>query len=820
MKFFGASSGAFVVGSTLVAGSSAFPGAMLDLALGVALYAQPPHVKFPGLAAVAIARSFLRKRRRESSERRESGPDESSDAESPSPGVELRWRNLTSTLRTKGDDAPRLILSEVSGSARPGRFLALLGPSGSGKTSLLNALAAQTPEDRRLRLSGAVTANGVAVDGGDAHRARVAYVRQQDVFYSELTVRETLTAAAKMRETKFTLDKKTTETRVAETLRAVGLAPCADARVGDQKTNGGISGGERKRLALACELVGDARDIVCADEPTSGLDAFQAQRVVGSLKKLCGGVTADDAADAADEASFSEPTLNPRRRRPRCVIASIHQPRGSIVSMFDDVCVLARGRVLYCGPLSEHDACAEWFKREGFPIPANANPAEFLVDLASVDATDAESEARSVSRVDALCDSWAAEGVAFLESLSVSRESFMTKIASPFKAISARANGSAASLALLENDADDARADEMLAETSFSKKTKKRSEKKKRMIRERAGFLGQLALLAKRSWRQVRRDGRTNRVRLITSLNSAAVFGSIFWKLGLGQSTIQDRCGLLQVSAINAAMAALMKTITSFTAEKTIVDRERASGAYDVAPYLIGKILAESPAGAFFPLCFGAVVYPMAGLNTGLNKGKKVFFLTEKFARFAATIVVESFASSAMGLAVSAVAPSTEAAVAMGPAVMVMFIVFGGYYVNAENVPFAFRWITKCSLIKHAFAGLCVNEFEGLDFEASKDGGLRGDTKHGEEVLERLGFGAESSASCLRKQLDVLGFCYALTLYALEKNAPRFQRIERIEELLNVELLNDAAELNDAEASTDDAARTAADVDANASDES
>ena len=251
---------------------------MLDLALGVALYAQPPHVKFPGLAAVAIARSFLRKRRRESSERRASGPDESSDAESPPPGVELRWRNLTSTLRTKGDDAPRLILSEVSGSARPGRFLALLGPSGSGKTSLLNALAAQTPEDRRLRLSGAVTANGVAVDGGDAHRARVAYVRQQDVFYSELTVRETLTAAAKMRETKFTkkTSKKgeTTETRVAETLRAVGLAPCADARVGDQKTNGGISGGERKRLALACELVGDARDIVCADEPTSGLDAF------------------------------------------------------------------------------------------------------------------------------------------------------------------------------------------------------------------------------------------------------------------------------------------------------------------------------------------------------------------------------------------------------------------------------------------------------------------------------------------------------------------------------------------------------------------
>ena len=720
---------------------------MLDLALGVALYAQPPHVKFPGLAAVAIARSLLRKRRRRA-ERVATSESESSD----DGGVEVRWTRLTSTLHAKrarknngatksANDASRVILSEVSGVARPGRFLALLGPSGSGKTSLLNALAGQTPGDRKLRMSGALAFNGVAVDGGDAHRERVAYVRQQDVFYSELTVRETLVNAAKMR------DVADVDAETEKILRSVGLTKCANARVGDQKTRGGISGGERKRLALACELVGNAKAIVCADEPTSGLDAFQAQRVVASLKKLCG-------AGAGDNASVTR----------RTVIASVHQPRGSIVSMFDDVCVLAHGRVVYCGPL-EDTVCAKWFAAQGFPIPSNANVAEFLVDLASVDATDAETEAMSAARVDDLCDAWSREGGAFLKrhTREGSATSLMTKIASPFKAMSARANGSEASLTLLDDDDDDDDA---------------KKKKKKRTNGRRAGFVGQLCLLAKRSWRQVRRDGRTNRVRLITSLNSAAVFGSIFWKLGLGQSAIQDRCGLLQVSAINAAMAALMKTISSFTSEKTIVDRERASGAYDVVPYLIGKIVAELPAGAFFPLCFGAVVFPMAGLNAGTDASSSFFLGSSRFAKFAATIVVESFASSAMGLAVSAAAPSTEAAVAMGPAVMVMFIVFGGYYVNAENVPAAFRWITRCSLIKHAFAGLCVNEFAGLDFEPSRDGGLRGDTKHGEEVLERLGFGDETVESCLRRQLDVLGFCYLLTLYVLEKNAPRFQKIE------------------------------------------
>ena len=59
----------------------------------------------------------------------------------------------------------------------------------------------------------------------------------------------------------------------------------------------------------------------------------------------------------------------------------------------------------------------------------------------------------------------------------------------------------------------------------------------------------------------------------------------------------QDRMGLLQVSAINAAMAALMKTLTAFTKEKVIVNRERASGSYAMFPYLAAKLAAELPVG-------------------------------------------------------------------------------------------------------------------------------------------------------------------------------------------------------------------------------
>lgn len=53
-----------------------------------------------------------------------------------------------------------------------------------------------------------------------------------------------------------------------------------------------------------------------------------------------------------------------------------------------------------------------------------------------------------------------------------------------------------------------------------------------------------------------------------------------------------------------------------------------------------------------------------------------------------------------MGLTVGAMVPTTEAAMALGPSLMTVFIVFGGYYVNAENTPIIFRWIPRVSLIR------------------------------------------------------------------------------------------------------------------------
>ena len=67
---------------------------------------------------------------------------------------------------------------------------------------------------------------------------------------------------------------------------------------------------------------------------------------------------------------------------------------------------------------------------------------------------------------------------------------------------------------------------------------------------------------------------------------------------------------------------------------------------------------------------------------------------------------------------------------------MTVFIVFGGYYANADNVPAGLRWIARTSLIKYAFEAFCVNEFRGLRFENDKPG--RTGSQSGEEVSQAV----------------------------------------------------------------------------------
>ncbi|CAL5382179.1 unnamed protein product [Camellia sinensis] len=372
---------------------------------------------------------------------------------------------------------------------------------------------------------------------------RFAYVRQEDLFFffSQLTFRETLSLAAELKLQEISYVEERDE-YVNKLLFRLGLG-CADSRVGDAKVRG-ISGGKKKHLSMACELI-TSPSVIVANEPTTGLDAFQAEKVMETLHQL-----AQDGLTV--------------------------------------ICAL-----VYAGPARDEPL---------YGCPELVNPAELLADLMSIDNSSAESVYSSQKRIHGLVESFSQQTSSILYATPLVRR-----------------------------------------ETSRNSM----NLRKKTIVKKKGGWWRQFWLLLKRAWMQASRDGPTNKVRARMSI----IFGSVFWRMGRSQSSIQDRMGLLQekmfpyafisktmiltisyelvlenrifvhlsgfhlfflpsVAAINTAMASLTKTGGVFPKERAIVDRECAKGSYALGPYLLSKLLAEIPVGAAFPLLFGTFCTP------------------------------------------------------------------------------------------------------------------------------------------------------------------------------------------------------------------
>jgi len=220
--------------------------------------------------------------------------------------------------------------------------------------AVLDVLARRIDPTRKgRRLEGSVTINGVPV--GSRGAPRTAYVQQEDQLVGVLTVIETLYVAAAF--------AGAPRARAEELVREFGLSSARDTRVGTifQK---GISGGQKRRLSIAVELV--ARPRVCLlDEPTSGLDSASALAVVDQLRA---------AAKAVGTCEHCE----------RMAIAcTLHQPSSAVWACIDEACFLAAGRLIYFGPAGEE--LLAFFAKAGHPVPAYTNIAEFALGLINED---------------------------------------------------------------------------------------------------------------------------------------------------------------------------------------------------------------------------------------------------------------------------------------------------------------------------------------------------------------------------------------------------------------------------------------------------
>lgn len=180
--------------------------------------------------------------------------------------------------------ASKTILDGVSADIVAGSLTAIVGSSGSGKTTLLDTISRRV-KTSRIDVSGSVYYNTSLLSfdkGSNAHIA-VPYALQDDVLLPQLTVRETLTYAAALRLPSSVTHKERSQ-RVDHVLEDLGLTQCTNTRIGDS-LHKGCSGGERRRITVAIQLLTDS-SVLFLDEPTTGLDAAAAFQLVKVLRRL------------------------------------------------------------------------------------------------------------------------------------------------------------------------------------------------------------------------------------------------------------------------------------------------------------------------------------------------------------------------------------------------------------------------------------------------------------------------------------------------------------------------------------------------------
>ena len=126
---------------------------------------------------------------------------------------------------------------------------------------------------------------------------------------------------------------------------------------------------------------------------------------------------------------------------------------------------------------------------------------------------------------------------------------------------------------------------------------------------------------------------------------------------------------------------------------------------------------------------------------------------------------------------IGAVSPNSDVALALFPAIMVLNIIFDGKNISEENTPRLLRWLPKIGLIRWGFEGLCVNEFDGLEFDTS--GPRRGPVaKTGDEALSRFGLGGKTLADVFKAQAIITSVSWLLSYIGLALTKQKFQCME------------------------------------------
>eukprot|EP01135_Chromosphaera_perkinsii_P001219 Nk52_evm18s162 gene=Nk52_evmTU18s162 len=470
-----------------------------------------------------------------------------------SDSLKLAWTNINYSVPAQKDregSGEKQILRDMNGIMNSGEVTALMGPSGAGKSSLMNIIAGRSASGNA---SGNILVNDRVMSKSD-YKDLVAYVPQDDVFLPFLTVRETLQTAAELKlDARMT--KKERVERIDQVLKELGLRDCQHAIVGSAMVKG-ISGGQRKRLAIGVELLHNPR-VLFLDEPTSGLDSETSESVMKNLKALS--------------------------QSGRIVMCTIHQPKYEIFRMFDRLIVLSGGQTAYNGYTKNS---IDYLQQIGYPVPEFINPADHFMKVVSPQPIENETDAEVFERLDGVCKKFASSN----ENTSLMNRTKKAKGLESFMADGSNIIGE------VEQEDD-----------GFMKEY--------RADYQRIGRFRQFQVLYKRAFRSFIRDKPTNFGMAINNIVFPILIGILFFQLPNSEDSVRDRQGAIFNVIVTPTFSIVMSTINFMISTRDIMVRERAASSYKVLPFFLAQSLADLPVLTFWIIISGTIQYWMIGLK-------------------------------------------------------------------------------------------------------------------------------------------------------------------------------------------------------------